>query len=102
MSGSKAPEEPVVDLARLNAWPGLADVPGDGPVESLEPLKGGAQNLLFTMRRADGTELVLRRPGRHAGEEAAKPFERESACCARWPARPSRIRGCTRAPWTSA
>ncbi|GGV17962.1 putative aminoglycoside phosphotransferase [Actinomadura cremea] len=75
MSESK---EPVVDLARLNAWPGLADVPGDGPVASLEPLEGGAQNLLFVMRRADGTELVLRRPGRHAGEGAAKPFARES------------------------
>ncbi|MBE1535546.1 phosphotransferase family protein [Actinomadura algeriensis] len=78
MSESKPPQEPIVDLARLNAWPGLADVPGEGPVESLEPLKGGAQNLLFTMRRADGTELVLRRPGRHAGEEAVKPFARES------------------------
>lgn len=78
MTESPTSAEPIVDLGRLNAWPGLADVPGDGPVESLEPLKGGAQNLLFTMRRADGTELVLRRPGRHAGAEAAKPFARES------------------------
>src|SRR5687767_4890237 len=70
--------EPVVDLARLNAWPGLADAPGDGPIESLTPLTGGAQNLLFALRRADGSELVLRRPGRYAGADAAKPFLRES------------------------
>ncbi len=56
------PAEPIVDLGRLNAWPGLADIPGTGLVESLTPLKGGAQNLLFILRRADGTELVLRRP----------------------------------------
>lgn len=68
----------VVDLDRLNAWPGLAGVPGSGPVESLEPLKGGAQNLLFAIRRTDGAELVLRRPGRYAGPEAAGPFVRES------------------------
>jgi aminoglycoside phosphotransferase (APT) family kinase protein len=65
-------------VERLNAWPGLADVPGDGPVEEVAELPGGAQNLLFTVRRADGTELVLRRPGRYAGPEAAKPFQRES------------------------
>ncbi|GAA3204572.1 phosphotransferase family protein [Actinocorallia longicatena] len=67
-----------VDLDRLNAWPGLADVPGDGPVVSLARLRGGAQNLLFTAVRADGSEVVLRRPGRQAGEEAAAPFKRES------------------------
>jgi aminoglycoside phosphotransferase (APT) family kinase protein len=71
-------KENIVDLDRLNAWPGLADIPGEGPVESLEPLKGGAQNLLFTVKRTEGAELVLRRPGRYAGEEAAKPFLRES------------------------
>ena len=72
------PAEPIVDLARLNAWPGLADIPGTGPVESLTPLKGGAQNLLFILRRADGTELVLRRPGRHMREDTAASFARES------------------------
>lgn len=77
-TGAENTAEPVVDLDRLNAWPGLADIPGDGPVESLEPLRGGAQNLLFALRRADGTELVLRRPSRYAGEEAARPFARES------------------------
>ena len=38
----------------------------------------GAQNLLFTLRRTDGTELVLRRPGRHIREDTAAAFARES------------------------
>lgn len=70
--------EPLVDLDRLNAWSGLAEMPGDGAVVSLEPLPGGAQNLLFTLTRADGTELVLRRPGKHVREDAASTFLREA------------------------
>ncbi|MFD8818268.1 phosphotransferase family protein [Streptomyces sp. NPDC059627] len=65
------------DLDRLNAWPGLTGLPGDGPVTALDPLTGGAQNLLFTLRRADGTELVLRRPGRHLRAGASDAFRRE-------------------------
>ncbi|MFI5798143.1 phosphotransferase family protein [Streptomyces sp. NPDC051677] len=66
------------DLDRLNDWPGLHDLPGDGPVTALEPLTGGAQNLLFTLRRADGAEFVLRRPGRHLRSAASDAFRRES------------------------
>ncbi|SEG85078.1 Predicted kinase, aminoglycoside phosphotransferase (APT) family [Thermomonospora echinospora] len=78
MSGRR-PAEELVDLGRLNAWPQVADLPGEGPFESISPITGGAQNLLFSVRRADGTELVLRRPGRHAaGDGAAAPFARES------------------------
>jgi len=65
-------------LEQLNAWPGLAGLPGDGPIVAVDELPGGSQNLLFTLRRADGTELVLRRPGRYAGKEAAKPHQRET------------------------
>ncbi|MEU6541208.1 phosphotransferase family protein [Streptomyces sp. NPDC047000] len=65
-------------LDRLNAWSGLAALPGDGPVTSLVPLRGGAQNLLHTLGRADGTELVLRRPGRHLRAGASDAFRRES------------------------
>ncbi|ROO84766.1 aminoglycoside phosphotransferase (APT) family kinase protein [Actinocorallia herbida] len=71
-------EKPTLDLAALNAWPGLAGLPGSGPVEEAVRLRGGAQNLLFTIRRADGTELVLRRPGRHLREGASAAFTRES------------------------
>ena len=81
MSTSTAPtggSEPLVDLGRLNSWPGLDTVPGKGRFVSLEPLPGGAQNLLFTLRRADGTELVLRRPGRHVRDNAAATFLREA------------------------
>ncbi|WNM31904.1 phosphotransferase family protein [Streptomyces sp. Li-HN-5-11] len=70
------------DLDRLNTWAGLGDLPGDGPVTALEPLTGGAQNLLFTLRRADGTELVLRRPGRHLRSGASDAFRRESRALA--------------------
>jgi len=72
------PLGPLVDLQRLNAWTEFDDVPGKGPCVSLEPLKGGAQNLLFTLRREDGTELVLRRPGRHVRDDAAATFLREA------------------------
>jgi aminoglycoside phosphotransferase (APT) family kinase protein len=78
MTAESKAAEPAVDLDRLNAWSGLADLPGDGAVETLTALTGGAQNLLFAIRRADGTELVLRRPNRYAGADAAKPFLRES------------------------
>ncbi|MET7736700.1 phosphotransferase family protein [Streptomyces sp. NPDC005402] len=71
-------DDTTPDLDRLNAWPGLADLPGDGPVTALDTLTGGAQNLLFTLRRADGTELVLRRPGRHLRSGASDAFRRES------------------------
>ncbi|MEO3786578.1 phosphotransferase family protein [Actinocorallia sp. B10E7] len=70
--------EQAVDLDRLNRWPGLSGLPGDGPVGSLTRLTGGAQNLLFVMRRADGTELVLRRPGRYSGDGSATSLPRES------------------------
>ncbi|MFF7734523.1 phosphotransferase [Streptomyces sp. NPDC007984] len=71
-------DDPSGDLDRLNFWPGLTALPGDGPVTALAPLTGGAQNLLFTLRRADGTELVLRRPGRHLRSGAFDAFRRES------------------------
>lgn len=79
MTTSDGAEE---DLGRLNAWPGLAELPGDGPVTALEPLTGGAQNLLFTLRRADGTALVLRRPGRQLASGASDAFRRESRALA--------------------
>ncbi|GAA2401886.1 phosphotransferase family protein [Actinomadura vinacea] len=68
----------LVDLDRLNDWVRDAGLPGEGPVTSLGPLTGGAQNLLYSMVRADGTELVLRRPGPHARPDATGPFARES------------------------
>jgi aminoglycoside phosphotransferase (APT) family kinase protein len=74
---SQRPAEPPVDADRLSRWLQDVPIPGDGPLESITPLPGGAQNLLFTLRRADGTELVLRRPGRHLREDTAAAFLRE-------------------------
>ncbi|MBA9005372.1 phosphotransferase family protein [Thermomonospora cellulosilytica] len=75
----RGPAEQIVDLDRLNAWPHLAGLPGDGPFTAIAPITGGSQNLLFALTRADGTELVLRRPGRHAaGDAASAAFARES------------------------
>ncbi|MGP2442713.1 phosphotransferase family protein [Streptomyces sp. JW3] len=78
-SGNKNPADYAdgPEVGRLNAWSGLGALPGDGPVTSLTPLTGGAQNLLFTLHRADGTELVLRRPGRHLRTGALDAFRRE-------------------------
>ncbi|MFI1213535.1 phosphotransferase family protein [Streptomyces sp. NPDC020802] len=81
MSTSETPEKTEAmkaDIDRLNSWTGLGGLPGDGPVTALDPLTGGAQNLLFTLRRADATELVLRRPGRHLKPGASDAFRRES------------------------
>lgn len=69
-------------LEALNAWPGLADLPGEGPVTGLESIAGGAQNVLSIVRRADGTELVLRRPGRHLTAGASDAFRRENRALA--------------------
>lgn len=81
---NSAGQEPQLetDLARLNAWQGLADLPGTGPVTALTPLTGGAQNQLHTLTRADGTALVLRRPGRHLKAGAADAFRREGTVLA--------------------
>jgi aminoglycoside phosphotransferase (APT) family kinase protein len=67
-----------IDPSRLNDWLLSQEIPGEGPVEEITPLPGGAQNVLHTLRRADGTELVLRRPGRHLAAAAASSFEREA------------------------
>jgi aminoglycoside phosphotransferase (APT) family kinase protein len=78
VSTAHSDSEPLVDLDRLNEWAGLETVPGTGRMVSLKPLPGGAQNLLFTLRRADGTEIVLRRPGKHVRADAAATFLREA------------------------
>ena len=67
-----------IDPSKLNNWLLSADIPGEGLVDEITPLPGGAQNILYTIRRADGTELVLRRPGRHLTDLAASSFARES------------------------
>jgi aminoglycoside phosphotransferase (APT) family kinase protein len=68
-----------IDPSRLNDWLlSQPDIPGTGPVEEITALPGGAQNMLYTLRRADGTELVLRRPGRQVADLAASSFAREA------------------------
>jgi aminoglycoside phosphotransferase (APT) family kinase protein len=75
-------DELSADISRLNAWSGLGTLPGEGPVAGLEKLTGGAQNLLYALTRADGTELVLRRPGRHLRGGASDAFRREGRALA--------------------
>jgi aminoglycoside phosphotransferase (APT) family kinase protein len=67
----------LLDWSRLAEWISDAGVPGSGPVVAVSRLLGGAQNLLFTIQRADGTELVLRRPGRHIRPDTADGMLRE-------------------------
>ena len=68
---SPSPQSPVLDdfggliaWDRLNAWIGAQDIPGSGPVTSVQKLKGGVQNNVFLIER-DGASFVLRRPSRH-------------------------------------
>jgi aminoglycoside phosphotransferase (APT) family kinase protein len=67
----------MLDWSRLAGWIQDAGLPGSGPVVAVVRLTGGAQNLLYALGRADGTELVLRRPGRHARADSADGMLRE-------------------------
>ena len=68
----------------LLSWPALqewilnADLPGKGEIKSCEQLSGGTQNNLFLLARADGTEMVLRRPPRHPRPHNDRTMMREA------------------------
>lgn len=62
---------------QLNDWVEAADLPGSGPVTSVDRIVGGSQNNLFLLRRKE-TELVLRRPPRHIREGSNETMLREA------------------------
>ncbi|MED5600520.1 MAG: phosphotransferase family protein [Actinomycetota bacterium] len=62
----------------LQAWIADREVPGEGPVVSSRQMAGGTQNNLFLLTRADGTEMVLRRPPRHPRPNSDETMLREA------------------------
>ena len=65
-----------VDLDRLAAWMDDAGLP-PGPIEDVEPLGGGTQNVLVRFRRG-GTAYVLRRPPLHKRANSDETMRREA------------------------
>jgi len=71
------------DFAGLLNWPNLQgwieanDLPGSGPVTSVQKLTGGSQNNLFLMTRGK-ERMVLRRPPRHPRANANETMLREA------------------------
>lgn len=65
----------LIPVDRLAAWLDDQGV-ASGPIEGLELLTGGTQNILARFARA-GQGLVLRRPPRHPRPGAARTIERE-------------------------
>lgn len=67
---------PVVDLAVLREWMDGRGL-GSGPLEAVERLAGGTQNILLRFSR-DGTGYVLRRPPPHLRDSSNEAMRREA------------------------
>ncbi len=79
--GGAGPDAPaidpeLVDLDRLAAWMDAQGLP-PGPLEALEPLAGGTQNVLLRFARG-GRAYVLRRPPRHLRANSNETMRREA------------------------
>ena len=61
----------------LNDWVMAAELPGSGPVSSVERIAGGSQNNVFLLRRKDA-EFVLRRPPRFIRKGSNETMAREA------------------------
>ena len=66
----------LVPPERLLAWMDEAGL-GRGPLEEVEPLTGGTQNVLLRFRR-DGRSYVLRRPPLHPNQDGNATIGREA------------------------
>jgi aminoglycoside phosphotransferase (APT) family kinase protein len=67
---------PGVDLERLAAWMDAQGLPR-GPIEGVEPLGGGTQNILLRLERG-GRAYVLRRPPLHKRANSDETMRREA------------------------
>jgi aminoglycoside phosphotransferase (APT) family kinase protein len=65
-----------VDLERLASWMDEQGL-GAGPLEGVEPISGGTQNILLRFRRA-GREYVFRRPPLHKRANSDEAMRREA------------------------
>jgi len=68
----------LLSWPELQEWILSADLPGKGEIKNCEQLSGGTQNNLFLLARADGTEMVLRRPPRHPRPHNDRTMMREA------------------------
>ncbi|WP_315987668.1 phosphotransferase family protein, partial [Actinomadura sp. HBU206391] len=66
----------VVDCSVLAGWMDAQGLP-EGPIEDVEALGGGTQNILVRFRRG-GHEYVLRRPPRHLRPKSNEALRREA------------------------
>jgi aminoglycoside phosphotransferase (APT) family kinase protein len=67
----------LIDWSRLDAWLATQDVPGSGPITSVQKLTGGLQNNVFLLRRG-GETCVLRRPSKHLRPGSNETMLREA------------------------
>ncbi len=66
----------IVDLDRVATWMDERAL-GQGPIEDVELIAGGTQNVLVRFRRGDG-EFVLRRPPPHKRANSDETMRREA------------------------
>jgi aminoglycoside phosphotransferase (APT) family kinase protein len=66
----------IVDLDRLEAWMDEQGL-GDGPLEGIEQMAGGTQNILLRFARA-GRTYVFRRPPPHKRANSDETMRREA------------------------
>jgi aminoglycoside phosphotransferase (APT) family kinase protein len=69
-------DPPGVDLEALRAWMDREGL-GSGPIEDVQQLAGGTQNVLVHFRR-DGRDHVLRRPPLHKRANSDETMRREA------------------------
>jgi aminoglycoside phosphotransferase (APT) family kinase protein len=76
MNPQQAVPREHVDLARVSAWMDAQGLP-PGPIEAVERLAGGTQNILLRFARG-GRSYVLRRPPPHLRANSNETMRREA------------------------
>ncbi|MEK9526015.1 MAG: phosphotransferase, partial [Acidimicrobiaceae bacterium] len=76
MADGQPVDPSIVDIDLLADWMDGKGL-GSGPLESVEPLAGGTQNLLLRFVR-DGRTFILRRPPEHKRKNSDETMRREA------------------------
>ncbi len=67
----------LLNWDNLQDWVAMSDLPGRGPITSVEQLTGGSQNNIFKLTRGEEA-MVLRRPPRHVRANSNDTMLREA------------------------